>query len=86
MRSHNAGFLGSDQGWMSLQLVGKDYVGGWPLTDVLSFTRDVVRNEVRPSSGKIVFFAGSRKPWHAEVQSSAPWIKNYVSYEERVAA
>lgn len=87
MRALNSGFMGSDQGWMSKCLIGTPGLGGWTQRDgVLSFTRDVVKGGVAPSSGCIVFFAGNRKPWHAEVQDSAPWVSKYVRYDERAAA
>jgi hypothetical protein len=88
MRSHSAGYLGSDQGHMSYVLLHKKVQGvsGWHRGDVLSFSRDVVKGQVPPSVGRIVFFAGSRKPWHAEVRKTATWVSNYVTYDERTAA
>lgn len=82
LRAHNAGFLGSDQAHMSYCLVGDAETGGWTRHDgVLSFTRDVLRGGVRPQTGRVVFFAGSRKPWHQELQRDARWIGDYIDYK-----
>lgn len=86
LRAHNAGFMGSDQGWMSYCLVDRPEVGGWNRADgVLSFTRDVVRDRRQPDSGRVVFFAGSRKPWHPELRDSAPWTRQYADYSRERA-
>lgn len=85
LQAHAAGFMGSDQGHISKVLGGEPYVGAWPHPDVLSFTRDVVRDGVSPSLGRIIFFAGNRKPWHDELRQSAPWVRQYSDFE-RIAA
>jgi len=81
-----AGYMGSDQAYLSHRLIGKEYAGGWTSTrdGVLSFTRDVTRRKVKPTRGKIVFFAGRRKPWHPDVLREHPWINDCV--RQRVAA
>jgi len=81
-----AGFMGSDQGWLSHQLINQPYVGGWTAQKhgVRSYLRDVrVPRMFSPDVTAIVFFAGRRKPWHLDVQRESKWISRYVNYEDQ---
>ena len=81
-----AGYMGSDQGYLSHKLVREPWASGWTAgrDGVLSFVRDVGRKRVKPMSGRVVFFAGRRKPWHLDVLKEHPWIHDCV-VEQRAA-
>lgn len=94
MKTLVAGYMGSDQGWISYRLIKESYAAGWTAEKdgVLSFTRNVQRNRMQmhnkidPMKGRIVFFAGRRKPWHLDVLQEHPWINNYVSVPKELVA
>lgn len=75
-----AGYMGSDQGYLSHQLVSMRSTGGWFPGEhgVLSFMRDVVRQRLLPKHTRMVFFPGKHKPWMPEVQKGANWILRYL--------
>jgi hypothetical protein len=75
--AHSAGFLGSDQAWLSYKLARRTDCHGWSWPQVVSFPREMRRRErLLPTGASIIFFHGRRKPWMLEVQSQAPWLKN----------
>lgn len=71
-----AGFRGSDQGWMCYRL-GKEKT--WTRDDgVLSYRKDITPNQWRlPSQARIVFFHGKFDPWMKDVQRLAPWVQQH---------
>lgn len=80
-----AGYMGSDQGYLSHRLLGnKDNltikVGGWTSIEhgVLSFVRDVRLARRLPRTTRVVFFAGKRKPWDPAVLRENSWIARYI--------
>jgi hypothetical protein len=70
------GYLGSDQAWMSWKLgPGRPC---WTDKDgVYHFAQDVRAQHRLPQGARLVIFCGQRKPWHAEVQATDPWVKEY---------
>lgn len=74
--ANKAGFMGSDQSWLSYKLVREPFVGGFAAPHVISYNGDV-RNKRIPPQADIVFFHGKRKPWNPQVQNEAPWIKDH---------
>lgn len=81
-----AGYMGSDQGWLSQQLINRPDVGGWTAQKdgVRSYQRDVrVPRIFTTANTSVVFFAGRRKPWHADVQREAKWIGRHIVYEDQ---
>lgn len=78
-----AGYMGSDQGYLSHQLITRDYSGGWTSArdGVLSYARDVRALRVLSKHGRVVFFAGAKKPWDLPVRQASPWISRYVEME-----
>lgn len=94
VKSLLAGFMGSDQGWLSYKLIKEPFAGGWNAErdGVISFMRNVERNrlpkhpKISPINAKIVFFAGRRKPWHADVLSEQPWIHDCVAPRKELVA
>lgn len=75
-----AGYMGSDQGYLSHSLVNRPGHGGWTAMKdgVLSYSRDVRALRVLPRHGRVVFFAGVRKPWDTMVRHVSPWIVRYT--------
>lgn len=71
----DAGYLGSDQAWMSY-VVGPDQAG-WTKEDGI-YTRMEVKAKGRPPADcRVVMFHGFLKPWQAISSGDAPWAKEY---------
>lgn len=72
-----SGFLGSDQGWLSMNLARAGDAHGvrWP--DIASFPREVRRMRMAHRDTSLVFFHGGKKPWHPDVQREQTWIKRF---------
>jgi len=76
----NKHIVGSDQGWISYVLNGKD--PKWTTADgVYSFRNDFVfaRNVELPENARIVMFHGRYDPWEARVQNQYPWVKGHYN-------
>ncbi len=92
------GYMGSDQGYLSHQLISAQRSGGWTPGEhgVLAYVRDVVKLRILPRHTRLVFFPGKNKPWMENTQRQQPWITRYwpkpsdivpkVPKEEEVAA
>lgn len=75
----NAGYMGSDQGYLSYSLMGREFVKHWTNLDgVLCYTRDIRKFRHLPAHTKVVFFPGRMKPWDQATLLESPWIKRYV--------
>ena len=74
--ANKAGYMGSDQSWLSYKLIREPWVGGFSAPQVVSYANDV-RNKRVPNGVDIVFFHGKRKPWHPQTQAEAPWIRDH---------
>lgn len=72
-----AGFLGSDQSWLSMNLIGQPRsVGlGWP--DVASYPLQARLHKKLSALTKIMFFHGSVKPWYPQARADTPWVGRY---------
>jgi hypothetical protein len=81
-----AGFIGSDQGWISHCLRGQ--FASWTQADGVLRYGDVrmTPNAPLPDQARIVFFTGPRKPWDAGTQKEAPWLIKHWHAREKVAA
>lgn len=77
--ANRAGYLGSDQAWLSYKLVKKEGSGGLTFPNILSYPREIFNRRPRylPNGCKIVFFHGKKKPWHPQVQKEALWIPQH---------
>jgi hypothetical protein len=75
--AREAGFLGSDQAWLSMKLVGREGVRDIPYPLLASYPLHVRRLAVFSARTRLVFFHGSRKPWDIAAQNESPWIKRY---------
>lgn len=78
--ANRAGYMGSDQSWLSMKLVRQPYVGGWSPSNVISFSNDIWNKPQRTNllrQADIIFFHGKHKPWHMEASRRHPWIKEH---------
>ena len=76
-RAIKTGFLGSDQGWLSLNLARSGDAHGVRFPDIASYPREVRRQRALHRETRMVFFHGAQKPWHPNVQRESPWITRY---------
>jgi hypothetical protein len=80
----NAGYMGSDQGYLSYNLINREFVKYWTNTDgVLCYTRDIRKFRYLPRHTKVVFFPGKMKPWDQATLRESPWIKRYIVEPEK---
>jgi hypothetical protein len=71
-----AGYMGSDQAWMSYKMYPP--AGQWSNGDglvKLNWTPEHAKEA--PEGARIVFTNGAKPPWNAEIQARYPWIKEY---------
>lgn len=72
--ARGAGFMGSDQGWLSYRIVGA------PMLDtadgVYSYRKDIERGGVLPAGARLVVFHGRIDPWSVEAQRLA-WVREH---------
>ncbi len=73
-----AGFLGSDQGWMSY-LLAAEYPGWTRADGVYSYAADIYPRPGRrlPENARVVVHHGKRKPWLRRTQQEARWVKEH---------
>lgn len=76
--AREAGFFGSDQGYISHQLAYSRDCGSWTEQDgVLSYPNTVRPLRNLPPHSRVVFFHGKRKPWEAMTKLESKWITKY---------
>jgi hypothetical protein len=82
----SAQFMGSDQAWFRFILGPHERIwtmeqdGTWQFVHLQDKTGT---RRQQPSTARIMFFAGPKKPWHANVQRLCPWIaKHYGTTPE----
>lgn len=68
------GFLGSDQSWLSKHFAKRKDIHAFHYPEFASYPREIRRLGRVDSRTKIVFFHGSRKPWHPVERHQQPWI------------
>lgn len=83
--AHEAGCMGSDQGWISYKLGPNMPV--WTAQDGVYSFRVHFQGKDRkisapprhdlPGNARIVFFHGAKDPWHPDVQRQYPWITDH---------
>lgn len=70
-----AGYLGSDQAWMSFRLQGE---AGWGEADgVISFPRALQERFTPPHGSRIVMFHGRTKPWDCVDRAEPAWVAEH---------
>jgi len=73
----NAGFLGSDQSWLSMNLVGKEGCNGLKYPEVASYPNNIMVLKTLDLRTRIIFFHGRRKPWHPLTMRETAWVSRY---------
>lgn len=76
-RVHKAGFLGSDQSWLSYNFARDATAGTWAYPQAVSYPKEVKRRPMLSKGTSLVFFHGRHKPWHEDVQKESPWVKEH---------
>lgn len=77
-RAVEAGYHGSDQGW--IRYCFKDQNGGWGAEDGIYGYQDPplsARPGVLPSNARAVIFTGKPDPWEPEALERSPWIARH---------
>ena len=75
-RSMQAGYWGSDQGWISYCLGWKE--AKWTKKDgVYSFRNELQRTPTLQPDARVVVFHGAHDPWSPFVQARYPWVKEH---------
>lgn len=76
--AHRAGYLGSDQGWMSY-LLAHDRPGWTKADGIYSYASDIYRSPGRrlPDAARVIVHHGKRKPWLKATQNEARWIREH---------
>lgn len=70
-------WLGSDQSWLSMNLVGKPGCDGLAYPTVASYPHHIRQLKILRKDVRLIFFHGSRKPWHPITMQESPWVKRY---------
>lgn len=75
--ANRAKFMGSDQSWLSMNLVHRPDCEGFGYPDVASYPHNIRQLAMLSRDVRIIFFHGRRKPWHREALKESPWINRY---------
>jgi hypothetical protein len=74
----HAGYLGSDQAWLSFKLIDKEGSVGLTQPLVTSFPLQNRIQQNLDARTRLIFFHGSIKPWDREAtQSGTSWVSRY---------
>jgi hypothetical protein len=80
---HRAGYLGSDQAWLSHKFAKDTACGTWAYPFAVSYPREVARRPQLTPGTSIVFFHGKFKPWHERTLREAVWVKEHWRASEQ---
>lgn len=72
-----AGYLGSDQAWLSLNLMDKAGSVGLDWPEVISYPLQAKIQGKHSGKTKIIFFHGTIKPWFPQALIDSPFIDRY---------
>jgi hypothetical protein len=76
-RCHKAGFMGSDQSWISYNFARDPTCGTWAYPQAVSYPKEVRKRPVLSRGTVMVMFHGKFKPWHELTQTESPWVKQH---------
>lgn len=76
-RCHKAGFLGSDQSWISYNFARDPTAGSWAYPQAVSYPKEVRRRPILSRGTVMVMFHGKFKPWHEITQNESPWVREH---------
>lgn len=85
-KCHRAGYMGSDQSWLSYNFAKDGACGTWSYPMMVSYPKEVARRPVLTAGVRLVSFHGRRKPWFPEVQRECPWVKHHWMIAQPSAA
>lgn len=78
--ARGAGFMGSDQAWLSWRVVGAP---AWDTRDgIYSYGKDIAQTGTLPDDARIVSFHGRVDPWHQEAQRLG-WVREHWNGHEK---
>jgi len=77
LRAKSAGYLGSDQAWLSWQLAKQDGCAHIPFPEFASYPLHLRLSRVFTGKHRLVFFHGKMKPWSTQSQLDSSWIQRY---------
>lgn len=75
--ANKAGFKGSDQAWLSYNLVGKPKCSGLTYPTLASYPMNVNQLRMLDAKVRIVFFHGKLKPWDRQALRQSSWLQRY---------
>lgn len=79
LEAKRKGFAGSDQAWLSMNLVSKERCDGYGYPTIASYPLNATQLKTMTAAVKIVFFHGRVKPWHAQALRQSRWLNRYWS-------
>jgi len=71
------GWLGSDQAWLSMNLVGKEGSVDVPFPEFASYPLHLRISRAFTGKHRLVFFHGRVKPWSTQAQADSSWVQRY---------
>lgn len=77
LQAHHAGFLGSDQSWLSMHLVGKEGSTDIAFPEFASYPLHLRVSRTFTGKHRLVFFHGRQKPWSTDALHESPWIQRH---------
>jgi hypothetical protein len=77
LKAAHAGFKGSDQAWLSYNLINREGSVGLKWPDVSSWPLQNRVQGILRRDNRIIFFHGNLKPWDAAAIKATPWIPRY---------
>jgi hypothetical protein len=80
-----AGYLGSDQSWLSMNLIGKPGCTFIPYPTFASYPLHCKRLGYFSTKHRLVFFHGRTKPWQPEAAKESNWIRRYWREEHALS-
>ena len=72
-----AGYMGSDQSWLSMKLIGKQGCTNIPYPTLASYPLHCKKLGYFSVKHRLIFFHGRTKPWHPEAARESRWIHRY---------
>jgi hypothetical protein len=72
-----AGWLGSDQSWLSMNLIAREgsVALAWP--EVASYPLQIRIRGMLSAQTKVIFFHGAVKPWDPQALRDSSWVARY---------
>ena len=85
IEASDARFKGSDQAWLSFNLVKEPYGVGLTWPEVSSYPLSNRITGCVDYRTRIIFFHGSAKPWYPETFAASPWVQRHWNADKEPA-